>query len=262
MAKEAVEALKQVSYDLGLQETEVCLADELAEVCKDYFQEVWIEALNLARVPVASQQRKAENIFYPLDIREVPTALLSFIILALTSSEQPFTTQDLLPLVEVPKGPGKASDQGQEVEVAKGKGADQGGSRLKDKGKSSYQRLRAQRIPLRSRIRLSRLRRLIPNPRRLIPRPLTFLSPNRATRLTLPPPPPAKAQFRIIFFCLWLCVCIYIYLYVISFVMAFCHVQDALLPLLNENTLSFALGLLFFQQCLSSVGCSCHFTFC
>ena len=37
MAKEAVEALKQVSYDLGLQETEVCLADELAEVCKDYF---------------------------------------------------------------------------------------------------------------------------------------------------------------------------------------------------------------------------------
>ena len=36
MAEEAAEALKQASYELGVYETEVQLADELAEVCKDY----------------------------------------------------------------------------------------------------------------------------------------------------------------------------------------------------------------------------------
>ena len=51
MAEEATKASKQASYDLGVQETEVRLADELAEVCRDYYKEVWLEALNLARVP-------------------------------------------------------------------------------------------------------------------------------------------------------------------------------------------------------------------
>ena len=55
MAKEAAEAVEQASYNLKVQETEVRLADELAEVCRDYFQEVWVEALNLAIVPVTSE---------------------------------------------------------------------------------------------------------------------------------------------------------------------------------------------------------------
>ena len=48
----------------------------MVEVCRDYYQEVWIEALNLARVPVASEWRKAKNIYYPPDIHEAPAALL------------------------------------------------------------------------------------------------------------------------------------------------------------------------------------------
>ena len=40
-----------------MQETEVRLADELAEVCRDYCKEVWMEALNLARVLATSEWR-------------------------------------------------------------------------------------------------------------------------------------------------------------------------------------------------------------
>ena len=40
------------------------MAKELAEVCREY-QEVWTEALNLAGIPVASEWRRAENIYYP-----------------------------------------------------------------------------------------------------------------------------------------------------------------------------------------------------
>ena len=129
MTEEAAEASKQASYDLGVQETEVCLADGLAEVCRDYCQEVWMEALNLVEVPATSEQRKAKNIFYPADIREVPTALPPPTTLTPTFSEQPSTTQGPLPLIEVPKGLGKAGDQGQEADVAKDKGKGKGGQR-------------------------------------------------------------------------------------------------------------------------------------
>ena len=36
LAKEAVEAKKQASYALGVEETQAKLIKELAEVCKDY----------------------------------------------------------------------------------------------------------------------------------------------------------------------------------------------------------------------------------
>ena len=83
---------------------------------------MWAEALNLVRVPAASKWRKAENIYYPSDIRKVPTALPPSTALATNSSEQPSITQASLPPLEVPKRPSKASDQGQGVEMAKDKG--------------------------------------------------------------------------------------------------------------------------------------------
>ena len=64
-AKEAAEALEQAFYDCGVQETEIRLAEELVEVCRDYYKEVWAEALNRARVLAASEWRSVENIFYP-----------------------------------------------------------------------------------------------------------------------------------------------------------------------------------------------------
>ena len=112
MAKEATKAAKQASYNLEVQETKVCLAEELAEVCKDYCQEVQAKALNQARVLAASKWRKAKNIYYPPNIRKVPAALPSLVAPTLSSSKQPSTTQASLPPLEVHKGPSKASDQG------------------------------------------------------------------------------------------------------------------------------------------------------
>ena len=51
------------------------LTDELAEVCREYCKEVWVEALNRARVPTTSEWRLAKNILFSEDIREVPVAL-------------------------------------------------------------------------------------------------------------------------------------------------------------------------------------------
>ena len=75
MVEEAVEALKQASYKLGVRETEVRLADELVEVCRDYCKEVWLEALNLAGVIATSVWREARNVYYPPGIRKVPADL-------------------------------------------------------------------------------------------------------------------------------------------------------------------------------------------
>jgi len=44
-----------VSYNLGLEETEIRLAEELAEVCREYCKKVWMEALNLVGVPTTSE---------------------------------------------------------------------------------------------------------------------------------------------------------------------------------------------------------------
>ena len=39
--KKAIEAAKQASYLLGIEETETRLAEELAEVCRDYCKVSW-----------------------------------------------------------------------------------------------------------------------------------------------------------------------------------------------------------------------------
>lgn len=73
--KEVAEASAQTAYNRGVDETEIRLVDELAKVCRDYYKEVWIEALNLVGVLATSEWRKEENIFYPQDIRVVPSTL-------------------------------------------------------------------------------------------------------------------------------------------------------------------------------------------
>ena len=82
-AKEATEALEQVSYDRGVQETEIWLAKELAKVCKDYYKEVWAKVLNWAGVPITSEWRTVKNIFYLEDICEVLAVLPPSATLAL-----------------------------------------------------------------------------------------------------------------------------------------------------------------------------------
>ena len=123
---EAAEASKLESYELGVQETKVCLAEELTEVYRDYCKKVSMDAFNLAGVPATSEQRQLKSVYYPLNIREVqielPAELPPPVTLASVSSEQPLIIQASLPPTEVPKGSGQAGDQGQGVKVNKDKG--------------------------------------------------------------------------------------------------------------------------------------------
>ena len=87
---------------------------------------MWTEALNLVGVTATSEWRRAENIYYPPDLWEAPIALPGSeadVAPATTTLEQLPSTQAPLPPPKASKGPGKASDQGQGVEVAKGKEA-------------------------------------------------------------------------------------------------------------------------------------------
>ena len=67
-AKAIAKASKQKAYDLRVQETEAHLTKELFRVYRDYYQKVWIEALNLVGVHAASEWRRPQNIYYPQDL--------------------------------------------------------------------------------------------------------------------------------------------------------------------------------------------------
>ena len=91
MAEEAAKASRQKFYNLGVEETEIQLAEELTEVCRDYCKETWMEALNLAGVLAASEWRQARSVYYHLDICEAPTAHPSPSVLTPEYFEQPLT---------------------------------------------------------------------------------------------------------------------------------------------------------------------------
>ena len=71
LAEKAVAA----SYDHGVKDTEVRLAEEVAAVCREYITLSWGVALDRAAIPADSDLRKVENIFFPEDIREIPDVI-------------------------------------------------------------------------------------------------------------------------------------------------------------------------------------------
>ena len=72
LVKEATEAEKQASYTLGVEETQARLTEELTAVCRDYCSISWGKALDAVGVPVGSDLRRPESIYYDLEIRELP----------------------------------------------------------------------------------------------------------------------------------------------------------------------------------------------
>ena len=72
MAREAAEKAVAALYDRGVRDTEVRLTEEVATVCREYITTSWGVALDRAAIPADSDLRKAENIFFPEDIREIP----------------------------------------------------------------------------------------------------------------------------------------------------------------------------------------------
>ena len=72
VAREAVEATVKASYEHGVLDTEARLTEEVVVVCKDYCTKSRGVAMDQARVPVDSELRRVENIFFPEDILEIP----------------------------------------------------------------------------------------------------------------------------------------------------------------------------------------------
>ena len=89
LANKAIEAKNQASYALGVEETQARLTKELAEVCRDYCMVTWAKTLNLARVPIDLEWRQPGNVYYHLEICEIPITLPSLFATASESSEQP-----------------------------------------------------------------------------------------------------------------------------------------------------------------------------
>ena len=66
--REAYKVAEMASFECGVLDTEVRLAEEVARVCRDYCTEVWAKALNRTGVSADSELRKAKRIFFPKDI--------------------------------------------------------------------------------------------------------------------------------------------------------------------------------------------------
>ena len=94
LAREAAEAAVATSYECGVADTEARLTEELATVCRDYITMSWGVALDRAAIPADSDLRKIENIFFPEDIREIPS---------LVPPEEPLSTPITAPDFPIPE---------------------------------------------------------------------------------------------------------------------------------------------------------------
>ena len=94
VAKEAPKAAEVVVYEHGVVETEARLIAEVTVVCRDYCAETYYKTLDRVGVPANSDLRRADQVYYPADIREDPTALPPPAALPLPPPKQPLTTQD------------------------------------------------------------------------------------------------------------------------------------------------------------------------
>ena len=123
VAQEAAKAAETAAYERGILETEARLTAEVTVVCKDYCAKTYHQALDRAGVSADSDLRRANQVYYPEDIREDPTTLPPPTALPLPPPEQPLTTQDPSQGTEIPVG------------VPKEKKGDVGVSRPKEKAK-------------------------------------------------------------------------------------------------------------------------------
>ena len=71
LVKEVAEAEKQAAYMLGVEETQARLTEKLSAVCRDYCDISWGKALDVAGVPVDSDLRQLESIYYDPEICEL-----------------------------------------------------------------------------------------------------------------------------------------------------------------------------------------------
>ena len=71
LVKEVAEAEKQAAYMLGIEETQARLTEEFSTVCRDYCDISWGKNLDVAGVPVNSDLRRPESIYYDPEICKI-----------------------------------------------------------------------------------------------------------------------------------------------------------------------------------------------
>ena len=71
LVKEAVEAKKQATYTLGMEETQARLTEEFSAVCRYYCDISLGKALNVVGVPMDSDLRQPGSIYYDQEILEL-----------------------------------------------------------------------------------------------------------------------------------------------------------------------------------------------
>ena len=121
LVKEAAEAEKQAAYTLGVKETQARLTEEFFFVCRDYCDISWGKALDVAGVPMDSDLRRLESIYYDPEIRELSGPNSSHLGQATQVSVQPKVDQVPPAPLEVPKDSNQDAGKGKEIEILKGK---------------------------------------------------------------------------------------------------------------------------------------------
>ena len=120
LVKEAAEAEKQVAYTLGVEKTQARLTEELTAVCRGYCNISQGKALDTAGVPVGSDLRRPESIYYDPEIRELPGPNSSHPEQATQVSTQLKADQVPPAPLEVPKDSNQGGGQGKKAEDPKG----------------------------------------------------------------------------------------------------------------------------------------------
>ena len=121
LVKEAAEAEKQAAYTLGVEETQSSLTEEFSVVCRDYCDISWGKALDATGVPVGSDLRQPNSIYYDPEFRELPGPDSSHPEQATQVYAQSKVDQVSLISLEVPKDSNQGGGQGKKTETLKGK---------------------------------------------------------------------------------------------------------------------------------------------
>ena len=104
-----------------MEETQARLTEEFSAVCRDYCDISWGKALDVAGVPVDSDLRRPESIYYDPEIREL-SGLDSSHLGQVTQVSVQLKADQVPPTpLEVPKDSNQDASKGKETKTLKGK---------------------------------------------------------------------------------------------------------------------------------------------
>ena len=120
LVKEAIKTEKQAAYTLRVEEAQARLTEELFAVCREYCGISWDKAFDVAGVPMESDLRRLESIYYDPKICELLGPDSSHPKQSTQVSAQSKADQAPPTSLEVPKDSNQDDGQGKKTETLKG----------------------------------------------------------------------------------------------------------------------------------------------